>query len=139
MRGDGLEQNIIEEKLPDPDREALIVRLQTEPTEQHLWDAVVACQKLPFWTYSGLPFTYELHRGRDGSYTKELWIDRRENSKSLAWSSVLLAFAGVRKGKITVKLPKELGDIRGISYICALFLRFGLSEETVRVDGSEKR
>lgn len=89
MRGDGLEQNIIEEKLPDPDREALIVRLQTEPTEQHLWDAVVACQKLPFWTYSGLPFTYELHRGRDGSYTKELWIDRRENSKSLAWSSVL--------------------------------------------------
>ena len=107
MRGDGLEQNIIEEKLPDPDREALIVRLQTEPTEQHLWDAVVACQKLPFWTYSGLPFTYELHRGRDGSYTKELWIDRRENSKSLAWSSVLLAFAGVRNGKITVKRPKD--------------------------------
>ena len=139
VRGDGLEQNIIEEKLQDPDREALIVRLQTEPTEQHLWDAVVACQKLPFWTYSGLPFTYELHRGRDGSYTKELWIDRRENSKSLAWSSVLLAFAGVRNGKITVKRPKELGDIRGISYIYALFLRFGLIEAAVRVDGTEKR
>lgn len=139
VRGGGLEQNIIEEKLPDPDREALIVRLQTEPTEQHLWDAVVACQKLPFWTYSGLPFTYELHRGRDGSYTKELWIDRRENSKSLAWSSVLLAFAGVRNGKITVKRPKELGDIRGISYIYALFLRFGLIEAAVRVDGTEKR
>ena len=115
------------------------MRLQTEPTEQHLWDAVVACQKLPFWTYSGLPFTYELHRGRDGSYTKELWIDRRENSKSLAWSSVLLAFAGVRNGKITVKRPKELGDIRGVSYIYALFLRFGLIEAAVRVDGTEKR
>ena len=139
MRGDGLEQNIIEEKLPDPDREALIVRLQTEPTEQHLWDAVVACQKLPFWTYSGLPFTYELHRGRDGSYTKELWIDRRENSKSLAWSSVLLAFAGVRNGKITVKRPKELGVIRGISYLYAFLLRFGLIEAAVRVDGTEKR
>lgn len=81
-----------------------------------MWDTVVACQKMPFWTYSGLPFTYELHRGRDGAYTKELWIDRRENSKSLAWSSVLLAFAGVKAGKIAVKRPKELGDIRGISY-----------------------
>ena len=75
MRGDGLEQNIIEEKLPDPDREALIVRLQTEPTEQHLWDAVVACQKLPFWTYSGLPFTYELHRGRDVRKSWEISVE----------------------------------------------------------------
>ena len=136
MRGDGLEQNIIEEKLPDPDREALIVRLQTEPTEQHLWDAVVACQKLPFWTYSGLPFTYELHRGRDGSYTKELWIDRRENSKSITWSSVRMAFQNVLKMKESlsegekpyVKRPKALGDIRGISYIYPLFSRFGLIE-----------
>ncbi len=43
-----------------------------------------------FRTYSGLPFTYEIRKGRNGQYTKELWIDRRENSKSLAWSSVRL-------------------------------------------------
>ena len=84
VRGGGLEQNIIEEKLPDPDREALIVRLQTEPTEQHLWDAVVACQKLPFWTYSGLPFTYELHRGRDGSYTCLLYTSQSPLDVSLS-------------------------------------------------------
>ena len=43
-----------------------------------------------FRTYSGLPFTYEIRKGRNGQYTKELWIDRRENSKSLEWSSVRL-------------------------------------------------
>ena len=39
-----------------------------------------------FKTYSGLPFTYEIRKGRNGQYTKELWIDR----------------------------PKALGDIRGV-------------------------
>ena len=27
-----------------------------------------------FKTYSGLPFTYEIKKGRNGEYTKELWI-----------------------------------------------------------------
>lgn len=134
-----MDEEKTEEKLSDADREALIRRLQTDRTEALLWDTVVACQKMPFWTYSGLPFTYELHRGRDGAYTKELWIDRRENSKSLAWSSVLLAFAGVKDGKIAVKRPKELGDIRGISYIYALFLRFGLIEVAIPEEKTEKR
>ena len=30
--------------------------------------------------------------GGMGELTKELWIDRRESSKSLTWSSILLAF-----------------------------------------------
>lgn len=108
--------------------EEMIIRLQKMPTEELLWDVVVACQHEPFVTYSGLPFTYELRRGKNGEYTKELWIDRREKSKSLAWSSVRLAFEKVKNGKITVNRPKALGDIRGISYIYALFLRFGLIE-----------
>ena len=29
-----------------------------------------------FKTYSGLPFTYEIRKGRNGQYTKELWTDR---------------------------------------------------------------
>ena len=48
-------------------------------------------------------------------YTKELWIDRREKSKSLAWSSVLLALKNI-KGEV-VDRPKALGDIRGVTYI----------------------
>lgn len=108
--------------------EEMIACLQKTPTEELLWDVVVACQHESFVTYSGLPFTYELRRGKNGEYTKELWIDRREKSKSLAWSSVRRAFEKVKNGKITVNRPKALGDIRGISYIYALFLRFGLIE-----------
>ena len=61
-------------------------KLRTEPTEEHLWEVVLLYAGVRFKTYSGLPFTYEIRKGRNGQYTKELWIDRRENSKSLAWS-----------------------------------------------------
>lgn len=77
-------------------------------------------------TYSGLPFTYEIRKGRNGQYTKELWIDRRENSKSLAWSSVLLALGNIKKVGEVVERPKALGDIRGVTYIYGMFYRFGL-------------
>ena len=79
-----------------------------------------------FKTYSGLPFTYEIRKGRNGQYTKELWIDRRENSKSLAWSSVLLALGHIKKVGEVVERPKALGDIRGVTYIYGMFYRFGL-------------
>ena len=59
-------------------------------------------------------------------YTKELWIDRRENSKSLAWSSVLLALGNVKEVGAVVDRPKALGDIRGVTYIYGMFYRFGL-------------
>ena len=59
-------------------------------------------------------------------YTKELWIDRRENSKSLAWSSVLLALGNVKEVGAVVDRPKALGDIRGVTYIYGVFYRFGL-------------
>lgn len=79
-----------------------------------------------FKTYSGLEFTYELRRGRSGAYTKELWIDRRGCSKSLVWSSVMLAFSHIGEIGSVVERPKALGDIRGVTYIYALFYRFGL-------------
>ena len=53
------------------------------PTEENFWSVVVAYVGVKFKTYSGLPFTYEIKKGRNGEYTKELWIDRREKSKSL--------------------------------------------------------
>lgn len=60
-----------------------------------------------------------------GEYTKELFIDRRENSKSLAWSSIRLAFQNVELGKVYQR-PKAVGDIRGISYSYSLLWRFGV-------------
>ena len=101
-------------------------KLRTEPTEEHLWEVVLLYAGVRFKTYSGLPFTYEMRKGRNGQYTKELWIDRRENSKSLAWSSVLLALGNIKKVGEVVERPKALGDIRGVTYIYGMLYRFGL-------------
>ena len=99
-------------------------KLRSEPTEEHLWETVLLYSGVRFKTYSGLPFTYEIRKGRNGEYTKELWIDRREKSKSLAWSSIALALGNI-KGEV-VERPKALGDIRGVTYIYGMFYRFGL-------------
>ena len=101
-------------------------KLRTEPTEEHLWEVVLLYAGVRLKTYSGLPFTYEIRKGRNGQYTKELWIDRRENSKSLAWSSVLLALGHIKKVGEIVERPKALGNIRGVTYIYGMFYRFGL-------------
>ena len=105
-------------------------KLRTEPTEEHLWEVVLLYQKVKFKTYSGLPFSYEVRKGRNGQYTKELWIDRREKSKSLAWSSVRLALHNIREMGAVVDRPKSLGDIRGVTYIYGMFYRFGLIDVT---------
>lgn len=99
-------------------------RWRDEPTEENFWGMVVSYAGVGFKTYSGLPFSYKIKKGRNGEYTKELWIDRREKSKSLAWSSVLLALKNI-KGEV-VDRPKALGDIRGVTYIYGMFYRFGL-------------
>ena len=101
-------------------------RWRTDPTEENFWGVVLAYAGVRFKTYSGLPFSYEIRKGRNGQYTKELWIDRRENSKSLAWSSVLLALSNIKKVGEVVERPKALGDIRGVTYIYGMFYRFGL-------------
>ena len=100
--------------------------MREEPTAEHLWEAILVHQNVEFKTYSGLSFTYEVKKGRNGKYTKELWIDRRENSKSLAWSSVLLIFGNIEEIGAVVNRPKALGDIRGVTYIYGIFYRFGL-------------
>ena len=71
-------------------------KLRSEPTEERLWEVLLLYSGVCFKTYSGLTFTYEIRKGRNGQYTKELWIDRREKSKSLAWSSVLLALRNIK-------------------------------------------
>ena len=103
-----------------------VVALKKNPCEENLWKCVVAFRGYKFKTLSGLPFTYKLKKGRGDDFTKELWIDRREGSKSLAWSSVLLAYHNISKIGEVVGRPKALGDIRGASYIYGMFYRFGL-------------
>ena len=76
-------------------REQALWRLHEERTEEALWDCVVAFQEFEFHTYSGLPYSYHMKYGRSGTYTKELWINRREKSKSLVWSSVRSAYQKV--------------------------------------------
>ena len=132
-------------------REKILEELRAEHSEEALWAAVIAFQGYKFRIYSGLVFSYSLKKGRGrgntesgvaneqdeackqaeaykqgGVYTKELFIDRRENSKSLAWSSVLLAFHNIPSIGSVVDRPKALGDIRGVTYIFAMFYRFGL-------------
>ena len=113
-------------------REKILEKLRTKQSEEALWAAVIEFQGYKFRTYSGLVFSYGLKKGRGDTYTKELFIDRRENSKSLAWSSVLLAFHNIPQIGYVVDRPKALGDIRGVTYIYAMFYRFGL------IDAPEK-
>ena len=113
-------------------RNKVLEELRTEQTEEALWAAMIEFQGYKFRTYSGLVFSYSLKKGRGDTYTKELFIDRRENSKSLAWSSVLLAFHNIPSIGAVVDRPKALGDIRGVTYIYAMFYRFGL------IDAPEK-
>jgi hypothetical protein len=97
--------------------------------EALLWEAVKLFQNYPFKTISGLPFSYELKVGKDGDYNRELLVTRRKESKSLAWSSVVLAYNNAieKRGEV-IERPKALGDIRGISYIYPMFEKFGIIE-----------
>lgn len=116
-----------------------VENLKTECTEANLWKCIIAFQHYPFYTSSGLAFTYKLKVGRNGRFTKELFIDRRENSKSLAWSSVRMAFQKAEEKKGTVfSRPKEIGDIRGISYSYSLLWRFGVIEVPEEVESRLK-
>lgn len=109
-----------------------------------LWDVILACQGEPFYTSSGLLFWYAVKRNRSGAYGGELEISRKEGSKTLTRSSVMLAFQKVmedglakeadgEKGKLPrtfappfYKGPKAIGQIFGISYLYGLFWKIGL-------------
>lgn len=90
------------EKSREKIREEMLEKLHQTPSEEALWECILAYQNVTFYTYSGLSFSYYMKCGRNGAYTKELWINRRENSKSLVWSSVRIAYQKV------LELQKEL-------------------------------
>lgn len=114
-------------------RQEQVRKVKEHPSEDNLWQAIIAFQEYPFRTATGLPFRYKIKIGKDGEYNRELMIDRREKSKTLSWSSVKLAFDNSRLLTGIIEKPKALGDIRGVSYIYPILWRFGLirvSEKT---------
>lgn len=111
------------------ERNRCISLLSENPDQDILWDCVVAFQKYPFHTASGLPFSYVLKVGRDGTPNRELVISRRQESKTLACSSLALALEkALGMQGLMVERPKALGDIRGIYYIYPMLYRFGIIE-----------
>lgn len=116
-----------------------VMALKKNPCEETLWNCIVAFHGYKFKTLSGLPFAYQMKKGRGDTFTKELWIDRRESSKSLAWSSVLLAYKNIERIGVVVDRPKALGDIRGVSYIYGMLYRFGLIEVPDKVKAKMKQ
>lgn len=104
-----------------------------------LWDAVLTYQDQTLHTLSGLEFSYTVKHKKNGEYSGELLVSRKETSKTLTRSSVLLAFHKVLEAiEVTAegdeaffqppvyRGPKAIGQIFGISYIFSLFLEFGL-------------
>ena len=102
--------------------------------EKQLWSRLwtLIPGGMRFHTVTGLQFSYEIRKGRSGEYTKELWIDRRGESKSLTMSTVLKAYEN-SIGAGIVERPKALGDLHGVSYIYPIFFRFGLIEVPEKV------
>ena len=116
--------------------------------ETILWDAVVAYQNQPLRTLSGLEFSYTVKHKKNGEYSGELLVSRKETSKTLTRSSVMLAFYKVleqievteKDGTVlfappSYKGPKAIGQIFGISYIFSLFLALGLIKTQKEISG----
>ena len=131
-----------------------------EEMDELLWKAVLAYQKELFYTSSGLPFSYTVKRKKNGAYSGELEVFRKEGSKTLTRSSVLLAFhkvleriqaaesdgetGGTERAKAggfvppRYKGPKAIGQIFGISYVYSLFWKIGLIQVPPKVEGKLK-
>ena len=104
----------------------------------------------PLRTLSGLEFSYTVKHKKNGEYSGELLVSRKETSKTLTRSSVMLAFHKVleqievteKDGTVlftppSYKGPKAIGPIFGISYIFSLFLALGLiktADRNIRKD-----
>lgn len=112
--------------------------------DKQLWNTLVAFEDFHFYTSSGLPFQYEVKRNKVGQPIGEITISRKENSKTLTRSSVLLAFHKVLNDIYQINIikqddfleddfaipsykgPKSIGQIFGISYIYSIFAQIGL-------------
>lgn len=126
--------------------------LPQEDLDAALWQCVLAFQNYSFYTTSGLPFSYTVKKKRNGEYSGELIVSRKEESKTLTKSSVMLAFHRVMDGMQTAeplnptdtlstsiippefKGPKAIRQIFGISYVYSLFWKWGLIKVPGKVE-----
>ena len=119
--------------------QAIVEQRNMEELEGLLWAGVLAYQGKTFYTLSGLEFSYMVKHKKNGDYSGELLISRKETSKTLTRSSVMLALhkvlAEMKFKEINgaayllppeYRGPKSIGQIFGISYIFSMFLEFGL-------------
>ena len=72
--------------------QAIVEQRNMEELEGLLWAGVLAYQNQTFYTLSGLEFSYMVKHKKNGDYSGELLISRKETSKTLTRSSVMLAF-----------------------------------------------
>lgn len=145
-------RTVISVEMCQGEHERAVARLQRgilergDGLEELLWDTLLVYQGYVFCTSSGLPFSYVVKRKRNGEYSGELLVSRKESSKTLTRSSVLLAFHKVIdaaqicdiNGKAELILPeykgpKAIGQIFGISYIYSIFWKFGLIRVPAKV------
>ena len=80
--------------------------LQEVPSEENLWQTVIAFQDYPFKTATGLPFQYKLKVGKNGEYNRELLIDRREKTAVAAArvAERFVLFAWIRLRISTIRM-----------------------------------
>ena len=89
--------------------------------DQMLWDVLLKHENFAFTTTRELKFKYTIKGG-------ELFVNRKENSKSLTKSSIFMAFHNAIRLQYQdgfVKGPKKLGTF-GASYLYAIFIKFGI-------------
>jgi len=131
------------------------LRVPEAELDTALWQCVIAFQNYPFHTSSGLPFLYTVKKNKNGEYSGELVISRKEDSKTLTKSSVMLAFHTVLEGMRKIdgvddassvdgrspalvlpeyKGPKAIGQIFGISYVYSLFWKWNLIRVPEKVE-----
>ena len=117
----------------------IVEKEESESLDMLLWETILAYQGETFYTLSGLEFFYTVKHKKNGENSGELLVSRKETSKTLTRSSVMLAFHKVLAEMKFKEIdgaayllppeyrgPKAIGQIFGISYIFSLFLEFGL-------------
>lgn len=101
-------------------RRMAIAKLEQSKDISDLWKCIVLFEGYGFKTAKGLKYKYTVKGG-------EIFVDRKETSKSITMSTVELAFQNALElmdsaGAVTG--PKKLGTF-GASYLYPMFLRFG--------------
>ena len=90
--------------------QAIVEQRNMEELEGLLWAGVLAYQGKAFYTLSGLEFSYMVKHKKNGDYSGELLISRKETSKTLTRSSVMLAFHKVlAEMKFNIEVQNQSG------------------------------